>query len=328
MYVQNDSLFALPPIAFVPYPSPTRLNPHCVLISIFGPSQLLAFCSKTAFSPYNWLQIGDPVRTPNLLICSGKPSHYSQLFNGPRSAEGFLLRELQFRAYEITSRQVRLTCLLKSLALAVSELVHDVLGKPSTTPYDNLKFAILELVEEPQLKFSKRLRKNLINGIAKVQQPQKRDKSELDPPQMDRVNSSSTIIIPEMEFDTETSAYCWRWQLWMRGEAALPTRANTSHPQETSKAKEEHSDTWSDKSSKNASIGNGVNIHNMLCQATPYHAITLQWFDQPFPISKTSNGFIMFSKHQHLQTQSYLRNRYYPVSPHPNISALFPFNMQ
>ncbi|VUZ41851.1 unnamed protein product [Hymenolepis diminuta] len=50
-------------------------------------------------------------------------------FNRPNSPKGFLFLELQFRFYGITSLQVRQTCLLKSLALAVSELVYDVLEK-------------------------------------------------------------------------------------------------------------------------------------------------------------------------------------------------------
>lgn len=50
---------------------------------------------------------------------------------------------------------------------AVSELVYDVLGKPSTTPYNDLKFPILKVIEEPKLAFTRRLHKELMNEVAK-----------------------------------------------------------------------------------------------------------------------------------------------------------------
>ncbi|KAM3187331.1 hypothetical protein ACTXT7_002509 [Hymenolepis weldensis] len=44
-----------------------------------------------------------------------------------------------------------------------------------------------------------------MNGVAKEPQSQKRNHSEPDPPQTDSDDSSSTIIIPETEFDTKQS---------------------------------------------------------------------------------------------------------------------------
>ncbi|VUZ41798.1 unnamed protein product [Hymenolepis diminuta] len=44
-------------IAFVPYLSLTRLNPHCGLTNTFWPDQFLVFCSKTVVSPCNVQQI-------------------------------------------------------------------------------------------------------------------------------------------------------------------------------------------------------------------------------------------------------------------------------
>ncbi|VUZ49316.1 unnamed protein product [Hymenolepis diminuta] len=37
-------------MAFVPYLSLTRLNPHCGLINTFWSKQVLVFCSKTGVS--------------------------------------------------------------------------------------------------------------------------------------------------------------------------------------------------------------------------------------------------------------------------------------
>ncbi|VUZ39726.1 unnamed protein product [Hymenolepis diminuta] len=52
----------------------------------------------------------------------------------------------------------------------VANLAYDVLRKPPTTPYDDLKFDVLKLMEEPKLKFTKRLRKELMNGVAREAQ--------------------------------------------------------------------------------------------------------------------------------------------------------------
>ncbi|KAM3179736.1 hypothetical protein ACTXT7_000019 [Hymenolepis weldensis] len=106
---------------------------------------------------------------------------------------GPLIAFAQFRAYKITRKQVKFTCLVNDLTPEAAKLVCDVLGKPSTTPYDGLKFAILECIEEPKLEFSKRLRKELMTGVIKGVQSQKRYNSEPDPPLMDS----------EMEFDAE-----------------------------------------------------------------------------------------------------------------------------
>ncbi|KAM3175533.1 hypothetical protein ACTXT7_008313 [Hymenolepis weldensis] len=125
-------------------------------------------------------------------------------FNRRNISEAFLLLETEFCAYEITNQQVRLTCLLKDLTLAVFELLYDVLGGASTTPYDNLTFAILERMEEPILEFSKWLREEPMNGVANEPLPQKRGNSDSDPPpQTNGDNLSSTLITPEAEFDTE-----------------------------------------------------------------------------------------------------------------------------
>ncbi|VUZ53289.1 unnamed protein product, partial [Hymenolepis diminuta] len=99
-----------------------------------------------------------------------------------------------FRIYEITDQKVQLSRLLKDLTPAVFELVHDVLGKPSTTPYDDVKFVILQYIEEPKLEFSKGLRKKLINEVTNGPQPQKRYNSEPNPPQTDSDDSSSSLI--------------------------------------------------------------------------------------------------------------------------------------
>ncbi|KAM3188260.1 hypothetical protein ACTXT7_000659 [Hymenolepis weldensis] len=111
----------------------------------------------------------------------------------------------QFPDCKIISQQIRLTSLLKGLIPTVSKLVYDILGKPSTAPYDDLKLTILEGMEEPELEFSKQFRKMLMNGIAKGWQLQKRDNSEPDSPQTDSDNSSSTTITSEREFDKEQS---------------------------------------------------------------------------------------------------------------------------
>ncbi|VUZ39055.1 unnamed protein product [Hymenolepis diminuta] len=74
-----------------------------------------------------------------------------------------------------------------------------------TKPYDELKFAILERMEEPKLEFNRRLRKELMNGVANGPQPHRRDDSEPDPSQTDSDGSWSTIIVPETGFDTEQS---------------------------------------------------------------------------------------------------------------------------
>ncbi|VUZ40935.1 unnamed protein product [Hymenolepis diminuta] len=76
--------------------------------------------------------------------------------------------------------------------------MYDTLGKSSAAPYDGLEFAILELSEEPKLEFTKRLRRKLMNKVDEGSQPQKRDNSEPDLPQIDRM-----IRCPETEFDTE-----------------------------------------------------------------------------------------------------------------------------
>lgn len=56
---------------------------------------------------------------------------------------------------------------------------------------------------ELKLEFSRRLPRELMNGVAKGPQSQKRDNSESDPPQTSRDDSLSIIITPETEFDTE-----------------------------------------------------------------------------------------------------------------------------
>ncbi|KAM3173094.1 hypothetical protein ACTXT7_013174 [Hymenolepis weldensis] len=68
--------------------------------------------------------------------------------------ESFLNLETQFRDYEIISQKVRFTCLLNDLTPEVAKPVHDFLEKPSTTPCDNLKFAILESMEELKLAYN------------------------------------------------------------------------------------------------------------------------------------------------------------------------------
>ncbi|VUZ55191.1 unnamed protein product [Hymenolepis diminuta] len=93
-------------------------------------------------------------------------------FNRLNIPEDFLFLESQFRAYEITCQQVRLTCHLKDLTPTISKLEYGVFEKAFMTPYDDLGFAILERIEEPQLEFSKRLLKELMNVVANGLQPQ------------------------------------------------------------------------------------------------------------------------------------------------------------
>ncbi|VUZ51977.1 unnamed protein product, partial [Hymenolepis diminuta] len=97
----------------------------------------------------------------------------------------------------------QLTCLLKGPTPAVFGVICDVLGKPSTTPYDDLKFAILGGMEKPKLEFSKRLLKELMTEVDNKQQSQKRDNSELDSPQTDSDDLSSTLITPETELNAD-----------------------------------------------------------------------------------------------------------------------------
>ncbi|KAM3188451.1 hypothetical protein ACTXT7_000277 [Hymenolepis weldensis] len=89
--------------------------------------------------------------------------------------EASLFLEAQSCAYKIVSKQVQLACLFNGLTPEVSELVYDVLGKPSTTPYDDHKFAILERVEEAKLEVIKRPRKEPMNGVTKGPRLQKRE---------------------------------------------------------------------------------------------------------------------------------------------------------
>ncbi|KAM3187335.1 hypothetical protein ACTXT7_002513 [Hymenolepis weldensis] len=55
--------------------------------------------------------------------------------------------EAQFGAYEIINQKVPFTCLLNGLTPEIAELVYDVLEKSSTTPYNDLKFTVLERME-------------------------------------------------------------------------------------------------------------------------------------------------------------------------------------
>ncbi|KAM3180958.1 hypothetical protein ACTXT7_015287 [Hymenolepis weldensis] len=72
----------------------------------------------------------------------------------PPSLNIFIFLDAQFCAYEIANQQVRFTCLLTSLTPEVIKLVYDFREKPSTTPYDDLKF-ILERIEEPEIEHTK-----------------------------------------------------------------------------------------------------------------------------------------------------------------------------
>ncbi|KAM3178598.1 hypothetical protein ACTXT7_002225 [Hymenolepis weldensis] len=69
----------------------------------------------------------------------------------------------QFYAHKIINQQVQFTCLLSGLTPEVAGFVHDALEKPSTTHYDDIKFAILELVEETKLEHSKWLLGQFLN---------------------------------------------------------------------------------------------------------------------------------------------------------------------
>ncbi|VUZ43410.1 unnamed protein product [Hymenolepis diminuta] len=67
----------------------------------------------------------------------------------------FLFLEAQSRAYKITTKQVHFARLLNSLKPEEVKFMYDVLGTPSTTSYNDLKFALLGRMEEPKLEFSK-----------------------------------------------------------------------------------------------------------------------------------------------------------------------------
>ncbi|VUZ44585.1 unnamed protein product [Hymenolepis diminuta] len=124
-------------------------------------------------------------------------------FTKQYAPESFLCLETQFHDYEIISQKVRFTRLLNNLTPEVAKPVYDVLEKPSTAPYDKLKFAILETMEEQKLENSTWLHNELMNGDGKGPQPQEENNSDPDPPQTDSDSSSSTIITPETDFDSE-----------------------------------------------------------------------------------------------------------------------------
>ncbi|KAM3172393.1 hypothetical protein ACTXT7_014643 [Hymenolepis weldensis] len=67
----------------------------------------------------------------------------------------------------------------RGLTLALSKLMYDVVGKQPTTPYDDFKLAIFDRMEELELEFIKRLRKELMNGVAKGPQSKKMNQSRI-----------------------------------------------------------------------------------------------------------------------------------------------------
>ncbi|KAM3174758.1 hypothetical protein ACTXT7_009888 [Hymenolepis weldensis] len=92
---------------------------------------------------------------------------------------------------------------VNDLTPEVAKLVYDVLEKQSTTPYDDLKFAILKSIEKLKLEYSTWLHNELMNGDGGGLQPQERNNSDPDSPLTDSDGSSSIIITPEMAFESE-----------------------------------------------------------------------------------------------------------------------------
>ncbi|KAM3184721.1 hypothetical protein ACTXT7_007782 [Hymenolepis weldensis] len=76
-----------------------------------------------------------------------------------------------FRHYELTSQKVLFICLLNVQTPEVAKLVHDFLKKLSTAHYDDLKFTILECMEEPKVEFSIWLRNELMYVDSEGPQP-------------------------------------------------------------------------------------------------------------------------------------------------------------
>ncbi|KAM3175048.1 hypothetical protein ACTXT7_009305, partial [Hymenolepis weldensis] len=118
-------------------------------------------------------------------------------------------------------------------------------------------FANQSTSEEPSLEFSKRLRKEIMNGVAKGAKT--RVSSEPDPPQTGGDYSSSPIITPEMEFDTEQFR-----------------TSDRKHSEELPfiNGKEKRSSTTRPGKYKQ-STRDDANIHNKLYRAIPaqrYHA--------------------------------------------------------
>ncbi|KAM3177588.1 hypothetical protein ACTXT7_004242 [Hymenolepis weldensis] len=83
----------------------------------------------------------------------------------------FTERRRKLCEFNMKSLAYEITC--NGLTPNVAMLVYDILGKPPTTPYDDLKFAVLEHMVEPKLEFSRQLYKELMNGVAEGPQPQK-----------------------------------------------------------------------------------------------------------------------------------------------------------
>ncbi|KAM3175330.1 hypothetical protein ACTXT7_008758 [Hymenolepis weldensis] len=95
--------------------------------------------------------------------------------------------EAQFCAYKITSQQARFTCLLNGLTPEVTELVLDVIPKPSISPQEDLKLPILENSKQ-------------LDGLYKNEN----EKDERIEPSYGRQRQHGLcIIVPETEFDTK-----------------------------------------------------------------------------------------------------------------------------
>ncbi|KAM3186844.1 hypothetical protein ACTXT7_003520 [Hymenolepis weldensis] len=79
--------------------------------------------------------------------------------------------------------------------------------KSSITPYDDLRFAILERIKEPDLEHGRRLLTQLCNELLNADpegpHPQDRNTSEQEPSKTKRDDSITTAIVPGMAFDEE-----------------------------------------------------------------------------------------------------------------------------
>ncbi|VUZ46035.1 unnamed protein product, partial [Hymenolepis diminuta] len=113
----------------------------------------------------------------------------------------FLLLEFHLKNNNLRSQINLLHVLIEFIPPSITVQFEDVIRMTSSNPYDDLKFAILELIKEPKLEFSKWLGNELMNGGSERLQPQERDNLESDPPQTDSDDSSSTIITPKTKSD-------------------------------------------------------------------------------------------------------------------------------
>ncbi|KAM3188507.1 hypothetical protein ACTXT7_000061 [Hymenolepis weldensis] len=214
----------------------------------------------------------------------------------------------------------------KGLTPVVFELMNDVLGKPSTTPFDDPRLAILVCMKEPKLEFSKRLRKEPTNRVANGSQPKESDNSEPDLPQTDSDDSLSTLIAPETGFDTEhfrtfnrehseeiLSIIGASDSAQGRKQHCLPEQVPVTHKRRARRKKNirKHEVV-------NPPKGPHLERERQYPQQTlPGNSSTTlsrsNGLTKLFRVSRTSNSFLSFFTRKCLQKQPYQRSRYYPI---------------